>query len=78
VVFTLPVIREFDVGLGLATCADTGIVWNGSDEFDLGNFRGTGGIGLRFYSPVQDVFRVDFGFDLHGHYRLHTATGIRF
>ena len=77
-VFTLPVIREFDVGVGLVAFVDTGIVWNGSADFELANFHGTGGVGLRFYSPIQDVFRVDFGFDLHGNYRFHTATGIRF
>lgn len=76
--FSLPIVHDFDVGVGLATFVDTGIVWNGSDDFELGNFHGTGGVGLRFYSPVQDVLRTDFGFDLHGHYRFHTATGIRF
>jgi outer membrane protein insertion porin family len=78
VVFSPPIIHEFDMALGLVTFADTGIVWNGSDDFDLENFHGTGGVGLRFYSPVQDVIRLDFGFDLHGNYRFHTATGIRF
>lgn len=78
VVFSLPVIHEFDVGVGLVTFVDTGIVWNASEDFDPTHFRGTGGAGLFFYSPIQDVIRVDFGFDLHGHYRFHTATGIRF
>lgn len=76
--FSLPVIHNFDVGVGLVTFVDTGIVWNGSADFSLDNFHGTGGVGLGFYSPIQDVFRVDFGFDLHGNYRLHTATGMRF
>jgi outer membrane protein insertion porin family len=77
-VFPVPIVREFDVSLGLVTFVDTGIVWNGARDFERSGFHGTSGVGLRVYSPVQDVFRVDFGFDLHGNYRFHTATGIRF
>jgi outer membrane protein insertion porin family len=77
-VFHPPIIDEFDIGVGLVTFIDTGIVWNGTGDFDLDNYHGTGGVGLQFFSPIQDVFRVDFGFDLHGAYHFHTATGIRF
>jgi len=77
-VFELPIIHEFDVGVGLVTFIDTGIVWNASDDFNLDSFHGTGGVGLQFFSPIQDVFRLDFGFSLHGDYRFHTATGVRF
>jgi outer membrane translocation and assembly module TamA len=77
-VFELPIIHEFDVGVGLVTFIDTGIVWNGTDDFNLDNFHGTGGVGLQFFSPIQDVFRLDFGFDLHGNYRFHSSTGVRF
>jgi len=77
-VFPMPVIKEFDLSLGLVGFIDTGIVWDESQDFELSRFHGSTGLGLRFYSPVQDVFRVDVGFDLHGNYRLHTATGVRF
>lgn len=77
-VFPVPVVKEFDLSLGLVTFVDTGIVWGREEEFALSGFHGTTGLGLRIYSPVQDVFRVDFGFDLHGNHRFHTATGIRF
>jgi outer membrane protein insertion porin family len=77
-VFELPIIDEFDVGVGLVTFVDTGIVWNGTGDFDFDHFHGTGGVGLQFFSPIQDVFRLDFGFDLHGNYRFHSATGVRF
>ncbi len=77
-VFELPIIHEFDVGLGLVTFMDTGIVWNGSEDFGIDQFHGTGGVGLSFFSPIQDVVRLEFGFSAHGDYRVHMATGIRF
>jgi outer membrane protein insertion porin family len=78
VVFAVPIINEFDVGLGLVTFMDTGIVWNGSDDFGVNNLHGTAGLGVRFYSPIRDVVRLDFGFNARGDYRFHLATGIRF
>jgi outer membrane protein assembly factor BamA len=78
VVFDVPIINEFDIGLGLVTFLDSGLVWYGSDDFKLDNFHGTAGVGLRFYSPIRDVMRFDFGFTASGTYRFHLATGIRF
>jgi outer membrane protein insertion porin family len=78
VVVELPIIHEFDIGLAMVTFMDTGIVWNGSDDFELDRFHGTGGVGLQFFSPIQDVIRLEFGFSAHGDYRFHTATGARF
>jgi outer membrane protein assembly factor BamA len=77
-VFSLPIVHEFDIGMGLVTFVDTGIVWYGSDDFGLDNFHGTGGVGLNIFSPIQDVLRLEFGFNLHGDHRFHADTGIRF
>ncbi len=78
VVFDVPIINEFDIGLGLVTFMDTGMIWYGSDDFGLDTLHGTAGLGLRFYSPIRDVFRFDFGFNARGGYRFHLATGTRF
>jgi outer membrane protein assembly factor BamA len=77
-VFSLPIVHEFDIRMGLVTFVDTGIVWYGSDDFGLDNFHGTGGVGLNIFSPIQDVLRLEFGFNLHGDHRFHADTGIRF
>ncbi len=77
-VFAVPVIHEFDIGLSLVTFLDSGIAWNGSDDFTVDNLHGTGGVGLRFYSPIRDVIRFDFGFSPHGDYRFSMASGTRF
>jgi outer membrane protein assembly factor BamA len=77
-VFPVPIVNEFDIGLGLVTFLDSGITWNDGDEFTLENFRGTGGVGLRLYSPIRDVIRFDFGVSPHGSYRFSLASGIRF
>ncbi|UCG52548.1 MAG: BamA/TamA family outer membrane protein [Candidatus Latescibacterota bacterium] len=77
-ILRLPIVRTFDISLGLVTFIDGGIVWDDTDSFELENLRGTGGLGLRVYSPLRDVLRFDFGFNLRGSYRFHFGTGVRF
>ena len=77
-VFWVPFFKYIDIGLGAVTFIDAGIVWTGSDSFNLENYHGTGGVGLRIYSPIRDVVRIDFGFDRNGNSRLHLSTGPRF
>jgi outer membrane protein insertion porin family len=77
-IFRVPHFRYVDVGLGLAAFIDGGIVWDAAADFRFERFHGTAGMGLRFFSPFQDVVRLDFGFSAHGDYRFHFGTGIRF
>jgi outer membrane protein assembly factor BamA len=77
-VFHVPHFRYVDIGLGLAAFIDGGIVWDAADDFTYHRYHGTAGVGLKFYSPFQDVVRLDFGFSAHGDYRFHMGTGIRF
>ncbi len=77
-VFHLPLVKQFDVGLGFVTFADSGIVWNGSSDFGTDLLHGTGGAGIRVYSPLRDVIRLDFGVSLEGDARFSAGTGIRF
>jgi outer membrane protein insertion porin family len=77
-VFRLPVVKNVDLGLGFVVFADSGIAWEGSDDFDLDRFHGTGGLGVRLYSPIRDVARFDFGASLQGDARFEVSTGIRF
>jgi outer membrane protein insertion porin family len=77
-VFTFPIIHEFDIGMGVVTFLDSGIVWTGSKDFTLDTFHGTSGIGLDVYSPIQDVVRFEYGFNLHGDQQFHVSSGIRF
>jgi outer membrane protein insertion porin family len=77
-VVRVPIVKQIDVGLGFVTFLDTGIVWEDETNFDFDNVHGTGGVGLRFYSPLRDVFRLDFGFNYRGDARFHFGTGARF
>jgi outer membrane protein assembly factor BamA len=77
-VFRLPVVKQFDIGLGFVTFLDSGIVWSGADDFRAENLHGTAGVGFAVYSPIRDVVRLDFGFSLQGDARFNAGTGIRF
>ena len=77
-VFKVPVIKSFDMGLGVIGFMDSGIVWHESSELDANRLHGTGGVGIRLYNPIRDVLRVDWGFSLTGASRVDIATGIRF
>jgi outer membrane protein assembly factor BamA len=77
-IYRLPFLGPTDFQLGLVTFVDSGIGWSARSEFDLDNFHSGFGAGLRLFSPIQDVIRVDFGFSLHGDYRPYFSTGINF
>jgi outer membrane protein assembly factor BamA len=77
-VFELPIVKKVDIALAFVTFIDSGITWNDSSDFDVSRLHGTGGCGLRFYSPLRDVLRLDFGFSLSGDARFNAGTGIRF
>ncbi len=77
-VFHVPLVKQFDVSLVFVTFVDGGIAWRHASEFDKENFHGTAGVGIRFYSPLRDVVRLDFGSNTRGDARFHFETGIRF
>ena len=77
-VFAFPVVKQVDVGLAFVAFIDGGIVWRDSSEFELDRLHGTSGCGIRLYSPLRDVLRLDFGFSANGDARFHAGTGIRF
>jgi len=77
-VFKAPIIKTFDVGLGLNLFMDSGIVWDDAGNFDVSRLHGTAGVGIRFYNPIRDVLRADVGFTAHGDVGFNFATGVRF
>lgn len=76
--FRLPVVGLVDASVSLVFFADGGIVWETPENFDSGNYRGGFGFGLRLYSPLQDVIRLDFGYNRRGNVHPYFSTGIRF
>ena len=77
-IFEMPLLGFVDVGLGVLAFADAGVVWDREREFGLERFHGGFGVGLRLYSPYQDVIRLDLGFNQHGGVYPYFTTGIRF
>lgn len=77
-VFRLPYLDYFDVTIGAVLFIDSGITWRSADSFTADNFHGGAGLGLRLYSPYQDVVRFDIGFNAQGEIFPSLRTGIRF
>ncbi len=76
--YKLPVLGTTDFQFGMVAFIDTGIGWTKESEFDLDNFHSGFGIGLRLFSPIQDVIRVDVGFTTQGDIRPYFSTGSNF
>lgn len=77
-VFHLPIAGVVDVSVSLVMFVDTGIAWKTINDFSTDNFRTGFGYGIRVYSPIQDVVRMDLGFNRHGGVHPYFSTGIRF
>jgi outer membrane protein assembly factor BamA len=77
-IFRLPIVKFVDFGVHLVAFLDGGIVWRDETEFQLKRFHSGAGLGLRLYSPYQDVVRLDLGFNRHGDVVPYFKLGIRF
>jgi outer membrane protein assembly factor BamA len=78
VLYRLPFLGLTDFQLGLVLFVDTGIGWTHESEFTLDNFHSGFGMGVRLFSPIQDVLRVDVGYSAAGRVRPYFSTGINF
>lgn len=76
--FTMPWLGLVDVTLAGVVFLDTGIVWNNEKDFALDRFHSGSGFGIRIYSPMQDVVRLELGFNGRGGVRGYFSTGVRF
>jgi outer membrane protein insertion porin family len=77
-VFSVPYAKIVDVTLSAVLFADFGIAWDNDVDFDGDRWHGGYGVGLRVYSPFQDVVRVDVGFNRSGNAVFYFSTGTRF
>jgi outer membrane protein assembly factor BamA len=76
--YKIPFVGLTDFQLGLVAFVDTGIGWSSREEFRLDNFHGGFGVGMRLFSPIQDVIRLDVGFTAEGTVRPYFSTGSNF
>jgi len=76
--YKLPFLGVTDFQLGLVLFADLGIGWTDPSEFKYDNFHSGFGAGVRLFSPIQDVVRVDVGFTPDGTVRPYFSTGLNF
>lgn len=77
----LPILGVVDIQLEAALFADAGFLWS-RDRFLLpqasrARIHGAGG-GLRAYTPVGDVLRLELAVGEAGRFELHLGSGIRF
>jgi outer membrane translocation and assembly module TamA len=78
VLYRVPFIGITDFQLGLVAFVDSGIGWTDPDEFNRDNFHSGFGMGIRLYSPIQDVLRVDFASGADGKIRPYFSAGTNF
>ena len=62
--------------VGAAVFVDGGNVFGRTEDFDLGNLRGSAGFGVRYRSPIGPV-RLDFGFKMDRRFVGDTLEGRR-
>jgi len=77
-IFNVPFAGLVDASVSLVFFVDGGIVWQGTEGFTPDNYRGGFGMGVRLYSPLQDVIRLDLGYNRRGEVHPYFSTGIRF
>jgi outer membrane protein assembly factor BamA len=76
--YRIPIIGITDFQFGLVAFVDTGIGWTTTEEFTYDNFHSGFGVGLRLFSPIQDVIRVDVASTPSGGMRPYFSTGANF
>lgn len=76
--YKLPFLGTTDFQLGLVAFVDTGIGWSARSEFNIDNFHSGFGVGMRLFSPIEDVLRLDVGFSTDGNIRPYFSTGTNF
>jgi outer membrane protein assembly factor BamA len=77
-VFSVPYAKIVDVTLSGVLFVDGGIVWDAEREFDTSRWHSGYGVGIRIFSPFQDVVRIDVGFNQAGAAVFYFSTGNRF
>lgn len=78
VLYRLPFIGLADFQLGMVLFVDTGIGWTGKASFNYDNFHSGFGMGVRLFSPIQDVLRFDIAYTATGRIRPYFSTGLNF
>jgi len=78
VLYRLPFLGLADFQLGMVLFVDTGIGWTGKPSFTYDNFHSGFGMGVRLFSPIQDVLRLDIAYSAKGRIRPYFSTGINF
>ncbi|HEX5132075.1 MAG TPA: BamA/TamA family outer membrane protein [Candidatus Krumholzibacteria bacterium] len=78
VLYRIPFIGITDFQLGVVAFVDTGIAWTTPEEFRYDNFHSGFGVGVRLFSPIQDVVRLDLAYGARGRIRPYFSTGANF
>ena len=77
-IFSVPYAKVVDVTISAVLFVDGGIVWDAEQDFTSSRWHSGFGVGLRIYSPFQDVTRIDVGFNQGGSAVFYFSTGSRF
>jgi len=77
-VFSVPYAKVVDVTVSTVLFVDAGIVWDNDVTFDVNRWEYGYGVGLRIFSPFQDVVEISLGFNPDGHTHFYFRTGINF
>ena len=73
-VFSVPYAKIVDVTVSGVLFADGGMTWDTQGDFDPNRWYAGYGLGLRIFSPFQDVVRIDVAFNHHDVFALDPIT----
>ena len=78
IIKTQAIIYNIDAGLGGTIFWDGGSVWSGGQSFEELKFHNGFGFGFRFFVPLVELIRVDFGWTVNTSYRIAAAIDAKF
>lgn len=76
--YSIPWVGQFDLSINLTAFVDTGALTDSFDLIRLSDFHSTAGGGIEIVSPFQNLIRLEYAGDAHGHGGLYFVSGSRF
>ncbi|MFO8032040.1 MAG: BamA/TamA family outer membrane protein [Desulfohalobiaceae bacterium] len=76
--YSIPWIGRFDLSVNLTAFVDTGALTDSFDLIRLSDFHSTAGGGIEIVSPFQNLIRLEYAGDTHGHGGLYFVSSSRF
>lgn len=77
-VFNIPRIGKFDLAINAVVFVDNGSLMDSIDDMTGSRYYTTGGLGIEFLSPIQDLIRLEVAACKYDKPIVYVTSGIRF